>query len=501
MTHAPPSTRESAEFDRLQRQLAPRFKRFRADPTQPYTAVVVPSQSLDPRELEKIPGVEHYEERSLFNLMLLRRPRMKVVYVTSKALDPLIVDYYLHQMRGVPTEHARRRLVLLNCDDARPVPLAQKILERPRLVQRIREAIADDSMAHLAPFNASPLERSLALALQIPMVGCDPSLVSLGTKSGSRHAFRAAHIEMPPGREDLRSVDDLVAAIVDLRLEHPDARRVVVKLEDGFSGEGNAILELAGVEPTRSSVERALPKLRFEAVGLTWPEYAEQFEAMGGICELWLDGEHKVSPSAQLRVTPLMEVQPVSTHDQVLGGRHGQVYQGATFPAHSDYRLEIQARAIEVGKVLARRGVIGRFGVDFVVVREPDGDKIYAIEINLRQGGTTHPFNTLRSLTDGAYDAERGVFLTAQGRERCYFATDTLERARYRGLLPFDLIDMLVNEQLHFGANETGAVFHLLGCLSQYGKLGGTFIAEDLDGAKELYRRTVAMLDRETVDA
>lgn len=498
MTHDLPSTRESAEFDRLQKQLAPRFKQFRADPTQPYTAVVIPSQSMDPRELEKIPGVEHYEERSLFNLMLLRRPRMKVVYVTSKALNPLIVDYYLHQMRGVPTEHARRRLVLLHCDDARPVPLTQKILERPRLVQRIRDSIDDVAMAHITPFNSSPLERTLAVALGVPMVACDPSLVALGSKSGSRRAFAAAHVEMAPGREDLRSVDDLVRGIVDLMQERPDARRIVVKLEEGFSGEGNAILDLADVEPNVSSVSRALENLSFEAAGLTWPAYAEQFEVMGGICELWLDGEKKVSPSAQVRISPLSEVQPVSTHDQVLGGRHGQVYQGATFPAHADYRLAIQSRAVAIGEVLARRGVIGRFGVDFVVVREPDGDRIYAIEINLRQGGTTHPFNTLKSLTDGEYDAERGVFLTAQGRERSYFATDTLEEPHYRGLLPFDLLDMLVNEQLHFGANETGAVFHLLGCLSEYGKLGGTFIGEDLDGARELYAKTVAMLERET---
>lgn len=498
MTHDLPSSRESAEFDRLQKLLAPRFKRFRADPTQPYTAVVVPSQSMNPRELEKIPGVEHYEERSLFNLMLLRRPRMKVVYVTSKALNPLIVDYYLHQMRGVPAEHARRRLVLLNCDDARPVPLTQKILERPRLMQRIREAVDDPEMAHIAPFNASPLERSLAVGLQIPMVACDPSLIDLGSKSGSRHAFAAAHVEVAPGREDLRSVDDLVRAVIDLKHEHPEARRAVVKLEEGFSGEGNALLDLEGLAPDDDAVRGALEQMRYEANGLTWPAYAEQFESMGGIVELWVDGEKKVSPSAQVRISPLSEVQPVSTHDQVLGGKHGQVYQGATFPAHVDYRLAIQKRAVAVGEVLARKGVIGRFGVDFVVVRDGGEDRIYAIEINLRQGGTTHPFNTLKFLTDGSYDRETGRFLTAQGRERCYFATDTLERPQYRGLMPFDLIDMLVNEQLHVGADETGAVFHLLGCLSEYGKLGGTFIGEDLDQAKELYRRTVEMLDRET---
>ena len=34
--------------------------------------MIIPSQSFDPVELAKIDGVAHYEERSLFNLMLLR---------------------------------------------------------------------------------------------------------------------------------------------------------------------------------------------------------------------------------------------------------------------------------------------------------------------------------------------------------------------------------------------------------------------------------------------
>ena len=40
-----------------------------------------------------------------------------------------------------------------------------------------------------------------------------------------------------------------------------------------------------------------------------------------------------------------------------------------------------------------------------------------AIEINLRKGGTTHPFLTLQFLTDGTYDPEAAVF-TAPGARR-----------------------------------------------------------------------------------
>ncbi|MCA9715119.1 MAG: hypothetical protein KC468_10605, partial [Myxococcales bacterium] len=316
----PGSDAEIRRFHELQEQLRASFLRFSRDPAQPYTAVVIPSQSFDPRELAKIPGVAHYEERSLFNLMLLRHPRLNVVYVTSKRLNPLIIDYYLHQMRGVPSEHARRRLLLLDCDDASTRPLTSKILERPRLIQRIKERIQTGDMAHMVVFNCSPLERSLAVKLGIPINACDPDLASLGSKTGSRQIFKEAGLRPAPGREGLRDTGDLVDALEELWRERPAMRRAVVKLDDSFSGEGNAILELRG-DPALASVapgeaspaararalREALPRLRFEARGLTWPEYQAQFEAMGGVCEQWLDAPddagalEKRSPSVQLR--------------------------------------------------------------------------------------------------------------------------------------------------------------------------------------------------------
>jgi hypothetical protein len=484
-------------FIDLQARLAAQHASFAADTTQPYTAVIVPSLSFDPVELAKMEGVARYEERSLFNLMLLRHPRLKVVFVTSKRLDPLIIDYYLHHMRGVPSEHARRRLVLLDCDDGSPRPLTEKILERPHLLRRIKAAIDDPFSAHLGVSVSTPLERRLAEVLGIPMNATDPDLQWLGTKSGSREAFREAGLRVPPGRERLRSVDELVEGLVDTLAEAPDTQRIVVKLEEGFSGEGNAILDLRGVQDrSAASLRRLLPELRFEAKGVRWEGYSAQFDKLGGICEAWVEGEGKTSPSVQMRITPAGMVQVVSTHDQVLGGPSGQIFMAATFPARAEYRLELQNQSRRVGEVLQRHGVIGRFGIDFVVAPRPDGHEVYAVEINLRQGGTTHPFNTLKFLTDGRFDEATGTFRTLAGAERCYYATDNCRSERYRGILPFDLIDAMVLEDMQFHSNDTGVVFHLLGCLSEHGKLGATCVAPTIDEAKQLYDRTVDLLER-----
>ncbi|NOY26147.1 MAG: ATP-grasp domain-containing protein [Oligoflexia bacterium] len=506
--YSPPlgSPAERAAFLVLQAKLPTHFQRFALDPRQPYTAVVVPSLSVDPEELGKIAGSTHYEERQLFNLMLLRHPRLHVIFLSSKRLNPLIVDYYLHQMRGVPPSHARRRLTLLDCDDASARPLALKLLERPRLLKRLRDGITDPEAAHLVVFNSTALERSLAVQLGIPLYACDPELTRWGSKTGSRRAFRRAGVGMAPGREGLRDLLDLAEGLAETWEQAPTTTRAVVKLNDSFSGEGNALLDLrriAEVAPGRAShrdrvrqLARALPDMRFEASATCWDLYAEKFIEMGGVCEAWIEGPGKVSPSAQVRISPLGDVVPISTHDQLLGGPSGQVYQGATFPAASRYRKLIQQQACRVGEVLRDEGVIGRFGVDFLVLPSPDADEVYAVEINLRQGGTTHPFNTLKFLTDGRYDPHTGTFLTSQGRTRCYVATDVLQRPEYVGILPFDLIELLVVEGIHFRANETGVVFHLLGCLSEYGKLGCTAIGRDLVEAHSLYDEAVGLLDR-----
>jgi len=186
---SPGSAEERQRFALIQERLAPLFRRAFPDPHAHQTVVIIPSLSLDAEELAKISGVHHYEERMLCMLMLLRMPRTHI-YVTSQPVAATIIDYYLHLLPGIPVSHARRRLTLLSCHDASNAPLTQKILERPRLLERIRVAIPDARAAHMTCFNGSPLERTLAVRLDIPLYACDPALNWLGTKSGSREVFR-----------------------------------------------------------------------------------------------------------------------------------------------------------------------------------------------------------------------------------------------------------------------------------------------------------------------
>ena len=499
----PLSAEENEVFQELQTQLEKQFRDIFPNPRAPRCVVVVPSLSIPADLLAKISGVQYYEERMLFALMLLRLPKTRLIYVTSQAIAPSIIDYYLNLLPGVPMNHARARLTLLSCFDTAPEPLTLKILERPRLIRRIRDAIPAPASCHLTVFNSTELERTLSVRLGIPLYACDPGQCRAGTKSGSREAFREAGIDVPPGYENVHSVDQIVDALAQLKTSDPALQKAVVKLDEGVSGEGNAVVDLSNAPRTglRDWIASELPKrIRFEASQESWPTFSAEMLRMGGVVETWIEGKTKRSPSMQGRITPLGEVDVVSTHDQILGGPNGQVFLGCSFPADEAYRLEIQEAGRQIGEVLRSQGVTGRFGVDFISVLEAETWRHYAIEINVRKGGTTHPFLMLQFLTDGHFDTRTGLYQHPSGGPLAYYASDNVVNPLYRGFTPADLTDIAVNHGLHFNsATRQGVVFHLIGALSEFGKLGVLCISDTAENAWQLYRDTIDVLDREAL--
>jgi hypothetical protein len=431
-----------------------------------------------------------------------------LVYVTSMPVSPTIVEYYLALLPGIIPSHARARLSLVSVNDSSPRALSEKLLERPRLLRRIAELVPDRTRSHLVPYNTTPLERDLAVALGIPMYGADPRLFDLGTKTGCRRLFSDVGVRHPIGFEDLHTFEDLVGAGVLLRAQRPAVQSVIVKLNEGVSGEGNALVDLHGLPAPGAADERVAVAERLRAMSFEGPDipfdgYAAKLEQRGGILEELISGTELRSPSVQLRVVPGGKVELLSTHDQLLGGPSGQSYLGCRFPADFAYARAISSDALVVGQRLAREGVLGRFALDFVVVKDAAGAWTpYAIEINLRKGGTTHPFLTLQFLTDGRYDGATGLFLTPAGREKHLVATDHLESPTLRGLSIDDLFDIVARHGLHFDqARQTGVVFHMISCLTEHGRVGLTAVGDSPAQAEAIYQRAQRVLLDEAQEA
>ena len=543
MPEAKPVSVSESKFDQLQKKLIPLWKSIEQFNQDPQTIVVVPSMSIDAIGSGTL--MQAFEERFLFLLLLLRQPRARLIYVTSQTILPNIIDYYLDLLPGVIPSHARPRLFLIAPLDGSARPLSDKLLDRPRLIERIRSLIMDPARAHLVPFNTTSREKELALRLGIPMYGADPKFFYLGTKSGCRQIFMEENVPHPLGHENLGSKEDLIEAIAQMRVRKPSIKQVLVKLNEGVSGNGNAVIDLTGLPspfakatadrpvagigssavasakaddagykdaspwpgspiPATTTKERALLEerlraMQFESKAVTYESYMKRLQERKGVVEERIMGEEFRSPSVQLRITPLGKVELLSTHDQLLGGPSGQSYLGCVFPADKGYAPLITREAAKVGRRLAKEGVIGRFALDFVVVRSNGKWEPYAIEINLRKGGTTHPFLTLQFLTDGKYDPETAIFTAPNGRHKFFVASDHVESPAYRTLTPDDLFDIVVRHNLHFGqTRQTGVVFHMMSALGELGRTGLTAVGNSREDAKALYERAIAVLDEET---
>ena len=451
------------------------------------TIVVLPSFSFARSELQKITGVLHYEERLLFMALWLRKPDLRIVYVSALPIHPAVVDYYL---RFLPDpDDARRRLHLVSVNDGVIEPLSKKLLRHPEALEEIRARAGNPDDAYLLPFNVTATERALSEALRLPLYGSPPNLFWLGSKTGSRRTARQAAVKVLEGWEDLYTLEDIEHAIEAIRARSPHASAVVIKLNNGFSGQGNAIVELNGHTTPLPSAATT-----FCAAEETWRDYEAKIGAEGAIVEELVREEPMVSPSVQLRITPGGESEVVSTHDQILGGPEGHVYLGCRFPADPDYRLIIQENALRVAGVLASKGVMGSFGIDFLVAHGHGGNHVYLSEINLRMGGTTHPFWMARLVTGGVYDPATGELMVGDEPRR-YVATDNLKEPGLVGCSPSDVIQAVDKAGLAFDpATCTGITLHLLGALPAYGKMGAVCIAPTLEEADRLYEELVAVL-------
>jgi hypothetical protein len=487
-------------FDRLQRRMADVWDAMRLN-QEGESVVVIPSVTLDRVGERSGSLAQAFEERFLFLLLLLRQPRLRLIYVTSMPVHPAIVEYYLALLPGVIPSHARARLSLVSVNDSSPRSLSEKLLERPRLLRQIAKLIPDRSRSHLVPYNTTAMERDVALALGIPMYGADPRLFDLGTKTGCRRLFGEEGVRHPIGFEDLHTFDQLVDAVLRLRGARPSVTEIIVKLNEGVSGEGNALVDLRdlpapGSPGERDDVVQRLRSMRFERPDMPFAGYVAKLDQRGGVVEERITGVELRSPSVQLRVTPSGEVELLSTHDQVLGGPSGQKYLGCRFPADFAYARAISADAATIGTRLAKEGVIGRFALDFVVVKDVNGTWTpFAIELNLRKGGTTHPFLTLQFLTDGRYDPTTALFLTPSGREKHLVATDHLESPLLRGLSLDDLFDIVARHGLHFDqSRQSGVVFHMMSCLTEHGRVGLTAVGDTPAQADAMYHRAERIL-------
>ena len=377
-------------------------------PTPPWWCPRSPSTRP---ELRSSPGASFYEERLLFLLIRLRNPRARMVFVTSQPVHPIDARVLLPvpgRHPGEPRPRARSR-----CSAPTTPPRARS----PRRSwsgrassQRIRDGIDDTKRAYLTVFNSTPLERRLAVLLGIPLNGVRPEPHPSGNEVGQPQG-------LPRGRrgrcrwasEDLRTEHDVgERARRTCAPRGRGSRRAVRQAQRQLLGRGQ---RASSAIPDDGAGQRSREALRAARVRRCRPRrstvYFEKFAAHGrhrrGVHR---GARRRPRPARSCASARAARSLPISTHDQILGGPSGQVFLGCRFPARDELPACASRRqAIKIGSRSwpATAWSAASASTSWSGATRPArSGRSPALEINLRMGGTTHPYLALQFLTGGA---------------------------------------------------------------------------------------------------
>ena len=458
-----------------------------------HVVVVLPSHTMPTRLLShnasQLPALEH---RALLDgLQVAHSTGVEVIVVSSAVAPEAVLAYYARLACPNSPEQARRRISCMVVPDDGARGISAKLLDRPDLLAVLRERIAGRP-AVIEPWNVTPDEVAVALALDTPINGGPSELWPLGFKSASRRLFHEAEVPVPVGVEEVHDSAEVAAAITAMRHDRPLLDRVVVKLDNSGAGEGN------WATTTRDEIGRELTLVELIAhIETRAPAWFLTDLAAGGVVEELVTGPDLASPSGQVEIRPGGQVVVLATHEQVLGGASGQVFTGSRFPADSAYAAAVAEHTAAVARRLADRGALGWVTVDFVAHRDTYGWKLVAVDLNLRKGGTTHSYAALRHLVPGSYDATRRRWVAdTDGSPRYYRSSDAAGGPAWIGMDPADAVRVVDSSGLSFeGTRGSGVVLHMFPGLRSNGTLGVTAIGRSASEADELFDAVPEVLD------
>lgn len=488
---------------------------------RPLALLSIQSRECSRELLERLSGGTLFPERLIGSAIVdvVRRRGGSLAYVTAPAMVDLDaqVRYFLNLLPAdTPgeVEAARGRVNVISLEDTSARWLSEKFLDTDTTdAAQAREAVRDfivrerlrGSEVQLSYFEPSADLELVAAELAVHGDQADSAHIPLGTKAASRDLCAEVGIPVPAGTAPCYTLPELADGVANL-IERGH-RKVVLKLNstEYAAGFGNALLDLRSLDHSgdRAKLRRwvlsLLPAAEPVDRKIGWSEFAVAIEHSGVIAEQLVEGNDPSSPSFQGEITEDGDVRTISTHDQVLVGPR-QTYVGCAFPAAAQYRDYVVESGLRVGRALRERGVRrGDYGVDFMAVREDDGWRVLGCEINLRATGTKHGFRMATALLGVLPDGSGRLFV--DGAERVYEASDSIADARYVGLRPVQLIDLVRESGIGYDhERKVGLVLHMLSAVHAHGKFGATAIGLDHAHARRMIVELQSLVDR-LVDA
>ena len=263
------------------------------------------------------------------------------------------------------------------------------------------------------------------------MYWAEPALADLGGKTGCRRLFARATCRTRWAPRTWAASSEVSGALSRCGDPARPSGQVIVKTNGAYPG-GQRPGRPGGTLSCRRAAARAMGE-RVRAI--SWGQrqgpldaYVASFAQDGGIVEERISGAELLSPSVQLRAIPTAAWSCCPPTTSCSGGPADRATSVACSPPTGV--LAADQRTGSADRRAARRRRRG--GQVRHRLRGRQGTKgswaAFAIEVNLRKGGTARPFLALQLLTDGRYDGAGGPFRSGGGREKELVATDHLER-------------------------------------------------------------------------
>lgn len=501
----------------------------RRDAGDPVLVIVVPSLNFDPAEIGPIVGSAHYEQRSLWTLLRAADPNVRVLFVSSSKVPQTALDELFSGLSRSEINEIEHRTEMIALNNNGSDYLSDKIANSPEALTQIKQASrrllngqepTEENTVLSGFVNESSMNR-LSAKLQLPLTGMHPALEILNSKQGNRIIARESKIPFAEGTDSNYSINEIAQSIDELYVQMKGKGSCFIKANYGASGQGIIKIEFRkttdadGQYNNDSNIVLAMDlqnseKTRRDAILELLQRHSERnfqlknvlsrAEEFGVVVETGI--VHTRAPSAQLEILAGGAIVPLSTHMQDMDG---QVYKGASQPAYGDIELEskLMSYAVKYAEVLARYGVVGRIGLDFFEINNNERIDFIFGEANIREGGTTHPWETVARLLRANYDATRKAFISSEtGQPVFYKMTDNfVDKETFQNLSLQDLwVEFKKDPEYRLlKANRetgTGVKFHLLSALPEFGKIGLTAFARSKQEAADLYEKAKLVLLR-----
>ncbi|TRZ03520.1 hypothetical protein DNTS_030875 [Danionella cerebrum] len=419
--------RQLENFRNKAESLAAHWKRISSTKR---TIIHMPSLGYSLHQRLSLRGFDVLQNTQMGRLCEIRDENVEIIYVSPVKLGEDVIQYYT-RLLGLQTaielgdaseaeSHPTKRFTILIPEaleefSCRNMCLASLLKYSPRTLRRIKNLIKG-KQAYMVSGVTHIDDLAVAEELDVPLLGTEPALSQLySTKSGGRRILSNAGVNLPPGKLDVYTLQQLHEGLAELMANHMEVHRWLFKIDSEVYGQGTAYFDVChlkchqwaqmefsriGTEQWRASKSQKSVMIKFleeiphllksysQTVNTscypTWASFLKHFLQEGGVIEAFPPSDHVKYVSVDILLEPDGDVGLLSCADQ-LRGSSGVEARVCSVPQSSicpDMLLSICTR---VAQACQQRYIMGHISLGLLSFMDPNSleKQVWVVDLEL----------------------------------------------------------------------------------------------------------------------